>query len=192
MFFGSAPMGECREQNCKTGKLGCDVVLAEASADPMGSSGTGIALQIGSEFLKGVKFLWSLIYQSLDVGCPHILDQRSLLLRVMLRRRIPVTGHQPSTLQAASGINILSIKMVQDWCVCGGAVHQSNYYISECDSFSPPNFCIVRKSICNVFSPFCLTKLSRPDLSVLVQVYIFNKVPPYYSSLCRFLLAIAL
>lgn len=40
-------------------KLGCDVVLSEASANPRGSSGAGTALQIGYEFLKGVKFLCS-------------------------------------------------------------------------------------------------------------------------------------
>lgn len=37
--------------------LGYDAVLSKASANPMGSSGAGIALQIHYEFLKGVKFL---------------------------------------------------------------------------------------------------------------------------------------
>jgi len=40
-------------------KLGCDVVLSQASANPMGSFGAWRALHIGSEFLKGVKFLCS-------------------------------------------------------------------------------------------------------------------------------------
>ena len=55
--------------------LGYDAVLSKASANPMGSSGAGIALQIHYEFLKGVKFLCSWIHQSFIVDSPHILDQ---------------------------------------------------------------------------------------------------------------------
>lgn len=49
-------------------------------------------------------------------------------------------SHQPSMLWAASGVNNLSIKMVQDCGVCvgggwGGAVHQNNDYISSITSY---------------------------------------------------------
>lgn len=122
--------GECREQDC-TGKVGLGCSHIEGLSPSCGELRSWDSSSEMFQILKSDDILCSITHQSLDVSHPHIVDQGSLQLRVMLRRKNSVMSCQTSTFLVPRGINALVMKMVQDWAGGGWpGVHHSNNYVS--------------------------------------------------------------